>query len=95
MYLSNTTLEEINNCKQPKRGIMFNYLSEIEYTTLSSNDEIDHVAEQIIELGILTQKSFDDCIHIATAIVNACDIIVSWNFKHMVNIKTIRGIRYS
>lgn len=93
VYLSDTTLLELNKCGQPKRDIMFNYLLDIEYTELASNDEIERVANQIIELGILTQKSFDDCIHIATAVVNACDMIVSWNFKHMVNIKTIRGIR--
>ena len=44
-------------------------------------------------MGILTDKSFDDCTHIAVAIENECDIIVSWNFKHMVNIKTINGVR--
>lgn len=93
VYLSDTTLEEVMKCKQPKQDIMLNYLAEVEYTTLSNSDEVDQVAEQIIALGILTEKSLDDCIHIATAVVNACDIIVSWNFKHMVNIKTIRGIR--
>lgn len=93
VYLSDTTLEEITQCKQPKQDIMLQYLSEIQYTTLSSNDEIETLAEQIINLGILSKKSFDDCIHIATAIVISCDYIVSWNFKHMVNVKTIRGVR--
>lgn len=60
---------------------------------VSINETIEYVAEQIVALGILTKKSLDDCIHIATAIVNSCDYIVSWNFKHMVNIKTIRGVR--
>lgn len=27
------------------------------------------------------------------AVVNDCDCIISWNFKHIVNIKTIQGIR--
>ena len=31
--------------------------------------------------------------HIAAAILSNCDIIVSWNFKHIVNVKTIRGIK--
>jgi hypothetical protein len=44
-------------------------------------------------MKILTAKSFDDCIHIATAVVNECNYIVSWNFKHIVNVKTIRGVR--
>jgi len=36
----------------------------------------------------LQQKSFDDCQHIAAA-----DIITSWNFKHIVNVKTARGVK--
>lgn len=44
-------------------------------------------------MGILTSKSIDDCQHIATAVVHSCDCIISWNFKHIVNIRTIKGIR--
>jgi hypothetical protein len=37
--------------------------------------------------------SFDDCQHIANAIISGCDIIVSWNFKHIVNHKTMMGVK--
>lgn len=57
------------------------------------NDNVADIAQQIIEMGILTKKSYDDCQHIGAAIVSECDCIISWNFKHIVNIKTIRGIR--
>ena len=47
----------------------------------------------ILELKILTDKSKDDCFHIAAAMVTGCDYLLSWNFKHLVNIKTINGVR--
>ena len=31
--------------------------------------------------------------HIGVAIANECDSIISWNFKHIVNVRTIRGVR--
>lgn len=65
----------------------------IRYTKLEITEEALKVANQIIEMGILTPKSIDDCQHIATAVVHGCDCIISWNFKHIVNIKTIRGVR--
>lgn len=34
-----------------------------------------------------------DCQHIAAAVVTECNCIISWNFKHIVNIKTIHGVR--
>ena len=60
---------------------------------LDAPDKMKDLAEEIIRRGILTPKSLDDTTHIAAAIVNGCDIIVSWNFKHMVNVRTIDGVR--
>ena len=48
---------------------------------------------QMLRVEMLTEKSFDDCQHIGIAVVNNCECIISWNFKHIVNIKTIRGVR--
>lgn len=70
----------------------YNY-GQINYTLVPITNDVAEVAQQIIEMGILTKKSYDDCQHIGAAIISNCDCIISWNFKHIVNIKTIRGIR--
>ena len=93
VYLSQVTLDEIEKCSESKRNKLYDYLSDIEYTKLEINAEIVELAQKIIDMGILRPKSFDDCQHIAAAVVNACDCIISWNFKHIVNIRTIKGIR--
>ena len=54
-----------------------------------------------ISLALTTRREVErriddiapDCLHIATAVVNDCDLIVSWNFKHLVNYKTISKVR--
>lgn len=93
--LSNITIGEILECPEPKRTILRDYLNEIEYNLVDfeNDEEIEIMAQQIISNKILTQKSYDDCLHIAGAVVYGCDIIVSWNFKHMVNYKTINGVK--
>ena len=93
VYLSSVTLKEIDQCPEPKRGLMLEYLREIDYTLLPVADDITDVAHKIVDMGILTIKSFDDCQHIAAAITGGCDCIASWNFKHLVNVRTIRGVR--
>ena len=55
------------------------------------NDEILELATRYIEEKVVGQTSFDDCVHIATATINKADILVSWNFKHIVNVYRIRG----
>lgn len=91
--LSTVTLQEIDDCYEPKRSGLLNYLNQIEYETYDVTKEALDVAHQIIDMGVLTNKSFDDCQHIGVAVVNNCDCIISWNFKHIVNIKTIRGVK--
>lgn len=93
VYLSAVTLREIQNCPEPKKSQLIDYMNQIQFTMLEITEDIIAVAKKIVEMGILSQKSFDDCQHIGAAVVNECDCIISWNFKHIVNVKTIRGIR--
>ena len=37
------------------------------------------------------KSSIEDCRHIAVATINKADVLVSWNFKHIVNLNRIRG----
>ncbi len=91
--LSTVTLQEIDDCPEPKRSSLWGYLNQIQYETFDITECVLDVARKIISMGVLTKKSFDDCQHIGVAVVNDCDCIISWNFKHIVNVKTIRGVR--
>ena len=93
VYLSTVTEKEISACPEPKRSKLLEYMRQIEYHVLSITSEMLSVSQKIIEMGILTSKSYFDCLHIAAALVGGCDCIASWNFKHIVNIKTIHGVR--
>ena len=93
VFLSDTVFEELDKCAEPKRTNMMNKLSELEYATIKTNPEILDLAEQYIEHGILTRKSYLDCVHIASAAFANCDFVASWNFRHLVNYRTIDGAR--
>ena len=93
VYLSTVTLREIQRCSEPKKTQLIDRLNEIQFTTLDITDDVVAMAEKFIDMGILTKQSFDDCQHIGAAVINECDCIISWNFKHIVNVKTIRGVR--
>ena len=54
------------------------------------------VSEEALELrlnyiksGVVTESSLDDALHVAVATVSGCDLIVSWNFKHIVHFEKI------
>ncbi len=45
--------------------------------------------EAYLAENILTKKWYDDALHVALATVTDCDVIVSWNFQHIVNFRKI------
>ncbi len=49
------------------------------------------LADLYIAEKVVGATSLADCQHIATATLNKVDVLVSWNFKHIVNLKRIRG----
>ncbi len=54
-------------------------------------EEAYELAQKYLDEKVVGQTSADDCRHIATATINKVDILVSWNFKHIVNVFRIRG----
>jgi hypothetical protein len=56
------------------------------------DDTVTRVADKFIEMGILKKESLEDCRHLAFALLHDCDYLVSWNFKHIVNVKTQHGV---
>ncbi|WP_445749551.1 type II toxin-antitoxin system VapC family toxin [Polaribacter sp.] len=55
-----------------------------------TNEAID-LASAYISEKVVGQTSFADCLHIALATINRADFLISWNFKHIVNVQRIRG----
>ena len=48
-----------------------------------------HLQEAYLAAGIVGPKSAADALHVAAATVSECRVIVSWNFKHVVNFEKI------
>jgi predicted nucleic acid-binding protein len=93
VVLSSAVFYELSRCSEEKRRILAEYLAEIQYENTAITDEMLQTAERFIELNVLTRKSYIDCQHISAAIHTGCDLVVSWNFDHMVNVKTIQGAK--
>jgi len=93
VVISDVTTREVDDCAKEKRDTLIDYLKQIKHTIIAVDDQTMKIAERFIDFGILKQKSFDDCQHIASAMISNCDVIVSWNFKHIVNPKTITGAK--
>jgi predicted nucleic acid-binding protein len=90
LLFSTVTQEELENApakvKELVRGL------KIESTEfLDTTAEAVELATEYITEKVVGQTSFADCLHIALATINRADFLISWNFKHIVNVQRIRG----
>jgi hypothetical protein len=92
VFISDLTIAEMDACPEPKKAFMFSKLAEVEYTNLVRDNEAKRLSEQYYLAGGLPPKSREDAQHIAIATVNDCDIILSWNFKHIVNLRAMTAV---
>lgn len=89
LVLSATTFRELHGAPEKVKEIVANIpLSNLEI--IPESDEIDELREAYLAAGIVGHSSADDAEHIACASVADVDIIVSWNFKHIVHYEKIK-----
>jgi len=90
LLFSTVTQDELENApekvKNLVKGIKEKYTEFIEAT-----EEAVELASAYIDEKVVGQTSFADCLHIAIATINKADYLISWNFKHIVNIERIEG----
>lgn len=53
--------------------------------------ETERLAGLYLAAGVVPKHSWADAQHIAIATLSEVDVLVSWNFKHIVNLRRIRG----
>ncbi len=87
-YVSAVVIREIERAPLPKRRELNAVLTGIPVLELTK--ESDLLAEAYVKAGALPQSSFEDAQHVAIAVINNLDAVVSWNFKHLVNLRRIK-----
>ena len=60
-------------------------------TRIDLTEEAVMLGDTYIAENVVGKTSREDCFHIALATIYKADILVSWNFKHIVNVMRIRG----
>jgi hypothetical protein len=65
-------------------------LKTIDYEEYTVNEEMIQLAEKYMDQKIVSENYYSDALHIAVATVIGVDVLVSWNFKHIVNLDKIK-----
>ncbi len=87
--VSKLTLAELIEAPDEVKSVMDRLLL-INIKVVQEDEESSHLAKLYLDAKILSKKFLNDAIHIALATVNSADLLVSWNFKHVVHWDKIR-----
>lgn len=66
------------------------YALQLEHAdVIDINEQAVRLQRAYIEAGVLAEKHYTDALHVALASSNQCDLVVSWNFRHIVHFEKI------
>ncbi len=90
LVVSDLTLDELSGAPDRVREHL-SRVPTVNVETLKLGSEAIDLAEEYISAGVVVPKLRPDAQHIAVATVARVDVLVSWNFRHIVNLDRIRG----
>jgi predicted nucleic acid-binding protein len=87
---STITQDELENAPEKVKELVKSLKADLTEFIDATDEAVDLASEYITE-KVVGLTSYADCLHIALATINRADFLVSWNFKHIVNIERIKG----
>jgi hypothetical protein len=82
--IGQTVVQEIRQAPPHEASVMIGYLNALAPRILELDGETEELAQAYIDAGILPSKKRDDARHVAAATLGGADVVVSWNYRHLV-----------
>ena len=90
LVISDTTLAELAGAPPEVRSVIED-LPKGCLEFIHQDEESEALAEEYIRQEVVSRRMLVDAQHIAVATVAKVDVLVSWNFRHIVNLDRIHG----
>lgn len=90
LLLSDLVVEELFGAPEKVRRIL-DMIPTSSFEALPLTEEVKKLRDAYLKAGILTVSSENDAAHVAMATLSAADAIVSWNFKHIVQLEKMQA----
>ena len=87
LVVSTSVPDELEDAPETVRKAWEEMLPLVE--VLSVTEEALNLQDAYLHAGVVSRKWDRDALHVAMATVSGCAMIVSWNFRHIVNYRKI------
>ena len=92
LYASRLVKDELDAAPDPKRNRMLQALADLHVVMLEVPLEAAGLAEHYVREKVLPAQYRNDALHVATAVCHRLVVVVSWNMKHLVNVRRVQRI---
>lgn len=91
--ISEIVATEIRLAPPDRIAHMLAKLSAVAPAEVPMPPEAESLADRFIRDGVLPARRLDDARHVACAIVNELEMLVSWNYRHIANVRKADAFR--
>ena len=88
--VSQVLIDELLDAPEQVRAVLDDFGPE-DVRTVPTTREVDELTDAYLDAKVVTPKYREDAAHIAHATIGGADVLVSWNFRHIVNLSRIEG----
>lgn len=92
VFVSDTVIEEIGRAPEAKRKLLLGLIEKFRPKRLVIDESIFELAQKYIAEGALPQNKLEDAIHAAVATIFEMDALISWNLRHLANLRKMEMI---
>ncbi len=87
LFISAVVLKEISRANEELAARLRGLVEELDPVTLEFDDDMDQLAQQFLAQGVVPPSEIEDAQHVAAAVASELDVLVSWNYRHLVNVR--------
>jgi predicted nucleic acid-binding protein len=92
IFISDAVISEISKARREKELLLLSLIKDHRPGRLLISEQFVDLAHKYISEGALPENKLEDAIHAAAATVFEMDALISWNLKHLANLKKMEMI---
>lgn len=87
LFVSEVVFEEVSRAAPELAARLRELLQELAPVSLDFDEDMFGLAQEFLQHSVVSPSSIDDARHVAVAVVSELDVLVSWNYRHLVNVR--------
>lgn len=92
IFTSQTVLNEIDKADESKKSRLFQLIKDYQPAELDITEEVTDLSQKYISQNVIPEQKVEDALHVAAATVYEMDALITWNNRHLANLRKMEKI---